>query len=328
MKPFYLLLIGALGLSLTPLSAQDARLLLIGVDGCRASVLATANTPSLDNLMQTGYYTLNAQTEAPTWSGVGWTAMVTGVWKNKHGVNDNSYIGQNLDYKHFFKYVNDEYPLLSKYSIVHWGPINTHLANFNAGEQQFTYGTDLEVENKVVDVLTNEDPEVIFVHFDDVDHAGHAVGFLSSEPDYVEAIETADARINSILTALYARPDYASENWLIIVSTDHGGNASGHGGATPEERTIFIIAAGAVDDVGEVTLSETNYAGTSHIDLDGSTGAYLNAGDPTGDLVIGSNDFTVECWVKTNGWSGDPSIISNKDWASGFNEGFIIAGKT
>lgn len=326
-KTFALTLLLLSGISIATLG-QETRLLLIGIDGCRASALTVATTPNLDNLMQTGYYTLNGLTGAPTWSGVGWTSMMTGVWKDKHGVNDNSYIGQDLNYKHFFKYVNDQHPQLAKYSIVHWGPINTHLANFSAGEQQFTYGTDLEVENKVVDVLTNEDPDVIFVHFDDVDHAGHADGFTENEPGYISAIELVDGQVGSILTALYARADYANENWLIMISTDHGGNESGHGGASPEERTIFIIASGAVDDLGQVTVPETVYSGAAHVETDGSSGAYLNAGDPTGNLIIGSNDLTVECWVRTNGWSSDPSIISNKDWNSGFNSGFILAGTT
>ncbi|MFT6759820.1 MAG: hypothetical protein ACJATS_000995, partial [Psychroserpens sp.] len=146
---FTVALLIALSLSITT-QAQDARLLIIGVDGCRADVIASATTTNMDNLMQTGYYTLNGLTASPTWSGVGWTSMVTGVWRDKHGVNDNSYIGQDLDYPHFFKRINDQVPGLNKYSIVHWGPINTHLSNFNAGEQQFTYGSDLEVENKVV----------------------------------------------------------------------------------------------------------------------------------------------------------------------------------
>lgn len=308
--------------------SQNNRVLIIGIDGCRASVLSTASTPNMDNLMQSGYFTLDARTEAPTWSGVGWTAMMTGVWKDKHGVNDNSYIGQNLNYPHFFKRVNDQYPSLNKYSIVHWGPINTHLENFNSGEQRFTYGTDLEVENKAVDVLTNESPDVMFLHFDDVDHAGHSVGFLSSEPDYVSAIETADTRVGSVLSALYARPNYANENWLIIVSTDHGGNAAGHGGSSIEERTMFMLAAGDIDQFGEATIGETTYQATANALLDGTSGAYINTGDPSGDLVIGSNDFSVECWVKTNGWSSDPAIISNKNWNSGFNEGFILAGTT
>lgn len=36
-------------------------------------------------------------------------------------------------------------------------------------------------------------------------------------------------------------------------------------------------------------------------------------------------DFTIEMRIKTPSWSGDPSIFSNKNWASGGNKGFIMA---
>ena len=41
-----------------------------------------------------------------------------------------------------------------------------------------------------------------------------------------------------------------------------------------------------------------------------------------------SPDFTIELRIKTSGWSSDPSILSNKNWGTGFNKGFIIAGNT
>ncbi|HBY94258.1 MAG TPA: hypothetical protein DEP84_09895, partial [Chloroflexi bacterium] len=36
-------------------------------------------------------------------------------------------------------------------------------------------------------------------------------------------------------------------------------------------------------------------------------------------------DFSVSLWVKTAGWSGDPVLVSNKDWTSGKNKGFALA---
>ncbi len=59
--------------------------------------------------------------------------------------------------------------------------------------------------------------------------------------------------------------------------------------------------------------------------------------DGTNDFVMiatnaafqfGTNDFTVELWMKSSGWSGDPSILSDKDWNSGYNNGFILAGNS
>ncbi|MCC6460620.1 MAG: HYR domain-containing protein, partial [Saprospiraceae bacterium] len=39
-------------------------------------------------------------------------------------------------------------------------------------------------------------------------------------------------------------------------------------------------------------------------------------------------DFTMEMWVKSPGWTGDPAIFSNKNWAGGANKGFVLAGRT
>ena len=38
-----------------------------------------------------------------------------------------------------------------------------------------------------------------------------------------------------------------------------------------------------------------------------------------------TQDFTIEFWVKPNAFTGDPSLISNKNWISGYNPGFIIS---
>ena len=60
--------------------------------------------------------------------------------------------------------------------------------------------------------------------------------------------------------------------------------------------------------------------------LDGSND-HVNLGG-SGDLNFGaSTDFSVALWVKTSGWSSDAAIVSNKNWASGSNTGWILFGK-
>ena len=49
-----------------------------------------------------------------------------------------------------------------------------------------------------------------------------------------------------LIDAVRARPGYENEDWLVLISTDHGRSADGgHGGDSPEEMTIFILASGA-----------------------------------------------------------------------------------
>jgi len=40
---------------------------------------------------------------------------------------------------------------------------------------------------------------------------------------------------------------------------------------------------------------------------------------------VGTNSFSAAFWMKTNGVSGDPVIISNKDWSSSGNDGFVLS---
>ena len=42
------------------------------------------------------------------------------------------------------------------------------------------------------------------------------------------------------------------------------------------------------------------------------------------DVQVGTGSFSVAFWVKTNGVSGDPCFLSNKDWKSGLNDGFVF----
>ncbi|MEW6157693.1 MAG: LamG-like jellyroll fold domain-containing protein [Verrucomicrobiota bacterium] len=58
---------------------------------------------------------------------------------------------------------------------------------------------------------------------------------------------------------------------------------------------------------------------------DTSSFNYVSLGAPA-DLNFGTDtDFTVAFWAKLNSWSGDPSFVSNKDWDSGGNQGWVIA---
>ena len=43
------------------------------------------------------------------------------------------------------------------------------------------------------------------------------------------------------------------------------------------------------------------------------------------DVKLGTGSFSVAFWVKTNGVSGDPCFLCNKDWKSGLNDGFVFS---
>ncbi|NIG53555.1 LamG-like jellyroll fold domain-containing protein [Chitinophaga sp. Cy-1792] len=304
-------------------NAQTKKVLLIGIDGTRWDAVLAANAPALDSLMTKSVFTLDGLTETPTWSAVGWSAMLTGVWRAKHGVYDNTFTGANFSaYPSFLQRVKTATPSRRIVSICHWAPINTYI--IDGIDQESNPTTDLAVKNAVVAELTTNNPDVLYMHFDDVDEAGHSYGFSPTVPQYVSAIEEIDGYIKEIMIALRSRSTYANEDWLVAVSTDHGGNMAGHGGSSLEERNIFAIWSNSKFTPQQIRKDTVSFSmAGSYLSL--SNGSYLKPGSSTYNFGA-SADFTIECRVKLNsGFAGDPAIISNKNWANGKNKGFVLA---
>src|SRR5262245_62295633 len=89
-------------------SALTNKLLNSGIDGTMPSALAVARTPNLDALKSNGCYSTRVVSHPVTHSAASWSSMFTGVWGDKHGVNDpgNSFAGnQFTNYPSFYKHI-------------------------------------------------------------------------------------------------------------------------------------------------------------------------------------------------------------------------------
>jgi len=238
------------------------KVLLIGIDGVRPDVLAEVPTPHIDALAATGSYTSNARTGMPSVSGPSWSSMLTGVWPEKHGVVDNDFTGKRYDlYPDFLTRIERMHPELATFAVVDWEPLGAaedgiptisdavdtkHV--LDGYEVGWVEGDERSVA-LAVEHLATADPDALFVYLgnpDEVSHEHESIG-----PEYRDAIALADAHVGRLVAAVRARTTYAQEDWLVLVSTDHGRtNAGEHGGDTPEERTIFFLASGPSAVVG------------------------------------------------------------------------------
>ncbi|MCE9551987.1 MAG: alkaline phosphatase family protein [Planctomycetes bacterium] len=246
-----------------PAQAKDApktkKVLIFGLDGTRLDALKTAKTPNLHQLIAEGGLVETQilgqrYRKNDTISGPGWSSNLTGVWADKHGVQNNN-VGVNKlqDYPHFFKRLKEVRPDAFTTSAASWSPIPQFIvsgANINkdcshTGAKDYQL-LDTVVEAEAVGVLTTTNPTAMFVYFGSIDHAGHTFGFHPSVKEYAQQIEHVDARLGKVLAALKARPTYAKEDWLILVTTDHGGQGKTHsnGQKIPEILTGFIIVSG------------------------------------------------------------------------------------
>ena len=84
--------------------------------------------------------------------------------------------------------------------------------------------------------------DFIFSIVEYTDHEGHSTGFGVKNPKYADAFKDAEQAGMTILKAIAARETYESEDWLILITTDHGGYNRGHGQRTIMERYTFLVS--------------------------------------------------------------------------------------
>ncbi|WP_426474762.1 alkaline phosphatase family protein [Chryseobacterium balustinum] len=307
------------------MSAQTKKVLFIGIDGCRPDVMMSSNTPNIKGLLPTAVYSLDAITLAPTISGNGWSSMLTGVGLDKHNVPDNNFTNPNYaNYRDFLTRIETYNSNLRTMSLVHWAPINNNI--INTADVKTNFSTDLAVKNAAVNALQNDNPDVLFVDFDDVDGAGHSYGFTSASSQYVNSIQLTDTYIGEILTAMKNRSTYNNENWLVVVTTDHGGEGASHGGGNLTERDIFSIYSNPSFVPQQISKTQSQNTPTYNR-LNFPAGTYAKPSVQSGFNFGTSQDFTIEFWIKPNAnYTSDPVFIGNKNWNSGTNKGFVISG--
>ena len=234
---------------LCTLAGGQKKVLLIGIDGCRSDALTLANTPNIDQLIDNGVFIPNASCSVNnqrTRSGPGWSTMLTGVWFDKHGVTSNSFKGSQIDkYPPFNVLMKRKNKNFKMASFIMWKPIERHIIKGTGEYYKFfsRYNDELAIDVSKHIVQSKED--VIFIDFDHVDRAGHIFGFNPKGKRYVNAIEKVDRYVGLIIESLQKRNGYQNEDWLIIITSDHGGIKRNHGGQSIHEKTIPIILSGS-----------------------------------------------------------------------------------
>lgn len=277
------LLILLAGILATNIQAQERKVLFIGVDGVRSDALQQANTPTWDSLTSVGLFTFTSWHVDITVSGPSWSNMLTGVWSDKHGVTDNSYTGSDYNnYPYFVTRAKEHIPNLKAIEVSSWTPmcdVSVGGAVYNNGwDASLNPPSDDAVEAVAITQLLDPDLDVLFVHIDDVDAQGHGNGFSPTVASYMNQIEYVDAQVRRILNALKNRPNYANEDWLVLMTTDHGGIGTGHGGPTRAEREIWWVAAGNNIPHAEITVDlPTSFLGELTVDLNPDPNDYRDA---------------------------------------------------
>lgn len=271
----YFLLISALLISFTA-AAQKKKAIFVIVDGIPADLIEKLATPALDSIAAgKGYKRAyvggerGGYSQTPTISAVGYNTVLTGTWVNKHNVwgNDGKDIANpNYNYKTIFRLLKD-YDSTKKEAIFSsWLDNRTRLIGENLPGTSnlvldykydslefdtITFPTDTTsmrmhlideaVVNKTTEVIRKNAPDLSWVYLEFTDDMGHGFG---DSPQFYDAIKMMDNQVSRIWKAIEYRKKNFNEDWLIIITTDHGRDAAtgrNHGGQSDRERSGWIV---------------------------------------------------------------------------------------
>ena len=244
----------------------EKKAIIIGYDGCRADVLKLSEG-AINYMMHKGasvnygycggvnYPETNTQ---DTSTAPGWCSILTGVWADKHGITAND-ITKSMEYKTLLTSLVEDKTIDSSTFITKW---KGHFDRKNAtylDEKAYCEKNNLNVsfnrcdddkaslEFTLNEIKKSDCADFLFVIYEQTDSAGHNSGFTFNNPKYRQAFIEMDNYGLETIKAIEERDTYDTEDWLIIITSDHGGIKTNHGGDSIQERMTFIVANKEID---------------------------------------------------------------------------------
>ena len=251
--------------------AKTRKAVFIIIDGVPADMIERLNTPAIDEIAARGSFEraytggeVGGYSQTPTISAIGYTNLLTATWLNKHNVGGNSNLKPNYNYWTIFRIAKEQKKDYKTAIYSSWTDNRTVLLGEGkpeTGNLKIDYvcdGYDLdtkrfpkkEKELHIFDIdefvtkqaaqgIKNDAPDLSWVYLWYTDDAGHIEGNGKFFDEYTLK---ADQQIAQIWEAVKYREANFDEEWMVVVTTDHGRSENGHdhGGQSERERTTWI----------------------------------------------------------------------------------------
>ena len=251
-------------------SQLKPKALVVMLDGWRADTVSNGLTPNIkalaDGKWQPGYkaaWSLSASTlrDGTTESAPNHVAIATGMTAKKTKINWNPDLisrGTNAKYlPTWLVRLTKARKDLKALHIFRWYGDLRLSPDYGV---QFIFDRDDVNAKTLARMLSFSDaPDAIMWYIDHPDHPGHNHGFYPYSPEYKEAVRESDGYVGEVLAAIAARPTFAEEDWLVIVTADHGGWGHDHGQSSTQCYTIPLIIAGRHVAQGRIPGVPHNY---------------------------------------------------------------------
>jgi len=240
--------------------------IIIGVDGLSPRGVDEGLTPNMNRLIAQGAYSFHARGVFPTSSSPNWASMIMGAGPEQHGITSNDWRlwsraimpskeGVQGRFPSVFSEVRRHRPDARIAVVYDWGGFGNLFDHDVVDVAADTQGPEATMHRAVEEFKYNR-PDLLFIHLDHVDGAGHGKGWHT--PEYFEAVKRADDRIGEMIDAIDA--ERAWNSTVVILTSDHGGIGKSHGGESMDELEIpWVIAGAGVANSREITRDINTY---------------------------------------------------------------------
>ncbi|MDI6750351.1 MAG: alkaline phosphatase family protein [Rhodocyclaceae bacterium] len=237
----------AWGLSfvLPSMAAAADTLLIVSIDALHPAALSVDNSPTLQALMQPGYYTLQGRSVEPPKTLVAHTAMMTGLPPVQNGKIDNQWRpgDPQVDKPTLF---DDGRRLGYQTAYYYSKPKLGYLVNPAVGEHALDPDGGIE---RVRAFFRHTGKRFAFLHVSGLEWVGTDSGWLSQA--YLDELKDIDAALAPLFHEVSRRGKYA-----IVVISDHAGHDKLHGTNHPEDYKLPLIVSGNLAQLPKLPAAE------------------------------------------------------------------------
>ncbi|NQD71969.1 DUF4983 domain-containing protein [Sphingobacterium shayense] len=224
------------------------KVLVIAVDGLVGAELKKEVPKNIAGLLEHAKYSFESIADENTTDAASWASLMTGVGSSLHHITTNSFLPTpDPDHPHdeeayfpsVFYRVSEQAPRLSTLAVTQ-EPGLANIMLMDAGETALVTN-DQAAADKIVKEVSQGDPDFMLVQFTSVLKAGTASSFSYESKEYKAAVNAVDNHVGVIVAAVQERPSFDREEWLIVLTSNHGGIGNSYGGPSFQERNTVTI---------------------------------------------------------------------------------------
>ncbi|HEY9259220.1 LamG-like jellyroll fold domain-containing protein [Chitinophaga sp.] len=227
-----------------PTFSDKSKVLLIVVDGLSGLEMKKIKPPVIKSLMPHSTYSWDAVADSITIDATSWASIMTGTGVEKNDIRDSTLTPKSASGARFASFLtlvkNSGQRKLKTIAVTGWDQLNKTLLA-DATVKVTTNDDDAAVKEAAVKHLKADSVDLMITHFSGVNKAGKSSAFSADNRVYVAAVNQVDTYIGELLDGMKSRPDFASENWLVIIQSTHGGIDNTYGADSDAERNAFSL---------------------------------------------------------------------------------------